>query len=170
MGWCESFRMMAGYNRWMNEKLYAICAGLSDGERKRDRKAFFKSIHGTLNHLLLTDRAWLGRFTGKPIQLGALDRELYADFEELRRERAKTDAAIEESCRGLTDEQLGVELSYTTSAGKRFTHPLAPALVHFFNHQTHHRGQLTTLLSQLGIDPGVTDVIAYYRESVAAEK
>lgn len=160
----NSFRMMAGYNRWMNEKLYASCATLSDEQRKRDLRAFFRSVHGTLNHLLLADRAWLGRFTGHPVQFRSLDQELYADFEKLRRERAKTDASIDEFCRELTEDRLEAEIDYATQAGKRYRHPLAPALVHFFNHQTHHRGQITTLLSQLGIDPGATDVILYYRE------
>ena len=160
----DSFRLMAGYNRWMNEKLYALCAMLSDEERKRDRRAFFRSIHGTLNHLLLGDRAWLGRFTGRPLSFRSLDQELYADFDELRRERASTDAAIEGFCRDLTDERLSADIVYATTAGKRYSHPLAPALVHLFNHETHHRGQITTLLSQLGIDPAATDVIEYYRE------
>lgn len=160
----DSFRLMAGYNRWMNEKLYALCATLSDEERKRDRRAFFRSIHGTLNHLLLTDRAWLGRFTGRPLSFRSLDQELYADFDELERGRASTDAAIEEFCRDLTDEPLNADIVYATTAGKGYRHPLAPALVHLFNHEAHHRGQITTLLSQLGIDPGVTDVIDYYRE------
>jgi uncharacterized damage-inducible protein DinB len=161
----DHFRLMAGYNRWMNEKLYTICGKLSDEERKRDRAAFFRSIHGTLNHLLLGDRAWLGRFTGRPLSFRSLDEELYADFGELRRERASMDAEIEEFCRDLTEERLSATIEYATTAGKRYSHPLAPALVHLFNHQTHHRGQVTTLLSQLGIDPGATDVIAYYRES-----
>jgi uncharacterized damage-inducible protein DinB len=160
----DSFRLMAGYNRWMNEKLYALCATLSDEERKRDRRAFFRSIHGTLNHLLLTDRAWLGRFTGRPFSFRSLDQELHADFDELRRERPSTDAAIEEFCRDLTEERLNADIVYATTAGKGHSHPLAPALLHLFNHEAHHRGQITTLLSQLGIDPGVTDVIAYYRE------
>lgn len=160
----DGFRLMAGYNRSMNEKLYALCETLSDEERKRNRGAFFRSIHGTLNHLLLTDRAWLGRFTGRPLSFRSLDQELYADFDELRRERAKTDAAIAAFVAGLTAEKLAEDFSYTTYAGKSYTHALGPALVHLFNHETHHRGQITTLLSQLGIDPGVTDVIAYYRE------
>jgi uncharacterized damage-inducible protein DinB len=163
----ESLRMMAGYSRWMNEKLYSVCATLSDEERKRDRQAFFRSIHGTLNHLLLTDRGWLDRFRGAPWGFRSLDQELYADFAELRRERAATDAAIEQYVGTLTVERLSEDFTYTTYAGKTFTHPLGPALVHLFNHQTHHRGQLTTLLSQQGIDPGVTDVIAYYREQSA---
>jgi uncharacterized damage-inducible protein DinB len=164
----DALRMMAGYNRWMNEKLYALCATLSDEERKRDRQAFFRSIHGTLNHLLLTDRGWLGRFRGAPWTFRSLDQELYGDFAELRRERADTDAEIEQYVADLSPERLAAEFTYTTYAGKTFTHPLAPALVHFFNHQTHHRGQLTTLLSQVGLDPGVTDVIAYYRDNVVA--
>jgi uncharacterized damage-inducible protein DinB len=163
----DSLRIMAGYNRWMNERLYALCGGLPDEERKKDRKAFFRSIHGTLNHLLLGDRAWLGRFTGRPVQFRSLDQELYGDFDELRRERVRTDAAIEEFCHHLTEAQLSREISYATTAGKSYVHPLGPAVLHMFNHQTHHRGQVTTLLSQLGIDPGATDVIAYYREVLA---
>jgi uncharacterized damage-inducible protein DinB len=166
MNLCDSLRMMAGYNHWMNEKLYAVCAQVSDEDRKRDRKAFFRSIHGTLNHLLLTDRGWLGRFNGKPWAFRSLDQELYADFDELRRERTKTDREIEEFVIGITPERLDAPFSYQNYAANKFTHPLSPALVHLFNHQTHHRGQLTTLLSQLGIDPGVTDAMAFYREHV----
>jgi uncharacterized damage-inducible protein DinB len=160
----EHFRMLAAYNRWANEKLYALCDALPDEERKRDRKAFFHSIHGTLNHLLLGDRAWLGRFIGEPVSFRSLDQELYADWGDLRRERAKTDAAIESFCNGLTEERLGADLDYATQAGTRHRHPLAPALVHLFNHETHHRGQLTTLLMQTGVDPGAIDLIVYYRE------
>src|SRR5258708_38163046 len=72
----DSLRMMAGDNQWMNEKLYAVCAMISEEDRKRDRKAFFRSIHATLNHLLLTDRAWLGRFNGKPCALRSIDQQL----------------------------------------------------------------------------------------------
>ena len=107
------FRMLAGYNRWMNERLYSLCAELSDGERKRDRKAFFRSIHGSLNHVLLADRSWLGRFTGTEFPIRSLDQELYADFEDLRRERAVTDAAIEEFCTGLDEDSFGGERSST---------------------------------------------------------
>jgi uncharacterized damage-inducible protein DinB len=162
----DSLLMMAGYNRWMNEKLYAVCAQVPDEERKRDRKAFFRSIHGALNHLLLTDRGWMGRFEGKPWAFGALNQELYADFDELRRERATTDREIEAFVTAMTPQRLDAPFDYQNYAGKRFSHPLGPALVHLFNHQTHHRGQVTTLLSQLGIDVGVTDAIAFYREQV----
>ena len=151
---------MAAYNRWMNERLYECCAGIPDAERKRDAGAFFRSIHGTLNHLLVGDRIWMGRFTGKPFAVKSLAEELYADFAELRRERAATDAAIVAWAGALTESDLAGELSYTSMLKPQPRHyPMWFAVAHFFNHQTHHRGQLTTLLSQRGIDPGVTDLL-----------
>ena len=77
-------RDMASYNRWMNQRLYSVCAELPDRERKEDRGAFFKSIHGTLNHLLVGDKVWLARFFGESFQIEGLDQELYSDFDELR--------------------------------------------------------------------------------------
>jgi len=82
---------MAAYNRWMNDRIYAACTALSDEERKRDVGVFFKSVHGTLNHLLLGDRVWMGRFTGVPFSVQSLDQELYAEFGELRAQRQRTD-------------------------------------------------------------------------------
>src|SRR5678815_2616838 len=93
---------MTRYNRAMNERLYECSARLSDAERKEDARAFFKSVHGTLNHLLLGDRIWMGRFMDNPITVKSLDQELYSDFEELRRERGRTDEAIASWAAGLT--------------------------------------------------------------------
>lgn len=163
----EHARVMARYNRWMNDKLYAVAEKLSDDDRKRDRGAFFRSIHGTFNHLLLADRVWLGRFTGAALSEGelgpggirSLDQELYADFGELRRERAKTDDEIDAFVATLTDEKLAAPLRYLRR-GVVNEFPLWHAVAHLFNHQTHHRGQVTTLLLQLGRDPGVTDLPA----------
>jgi uncharacterized damage-inducible protein DinB len=153
-------RTMARYNRWMNEKLYASAAQLDDATRKADLGAFFKSIHGTLNHLLLADRLWMGRFVGVPFAAKTLDEELYADFDELRRQRTMTDDAVDAYVAGLTDTALGGTLSYTSLVNPApRSIPLALAVTHFFNHQTHHRGQLTTLLMQRGVDPGVTDLM-----------
>lgn len=151
---------MAAYNRWMNDRLYGCCATLSDEERKRDVGAFFKSIHGTLNHLLLADRVWLGRFTREPFAIKSLDQELYSDFAQLRTERAATDDAITRWISTLAEADLAGEIAYTSMVNpepRRYV--LWFAVTHFFNHQTHHRGQLTTLLSQHGVDPGVTDLI-----------
>jgi uncharacterized damage-inducible protein DinB len=153
-------RRMARYNRWMNEKLYASSAALTDAQRKEDVGAFFKSIHGTLNHLLLGDRVWMGRFTGVPFTVQSLSQELYADFDELRGERKRTDEAIIAWTDGLREADLDGVLAYTSivSPAPR-TEPMDLAVTHFFNHQTHHRGQVTTLLMQRGIDPGVTDLM-----------
>jgi uncharacterized damage-inducible protein DinB len=156
----EQARDMAAYNQWMNQRLYAVCDELSDAERRQDRGAFFKSIHGTLNHILLGDRVWMGRFLDEPFHVDSLDQELYRDWEELKRERQKSDAQILQWAVGLTDEILGGTLRYTSIVNPA---PRACemwlAIAHFFNHQTHHRGQLTTLLCQCGKDIGVTDLM-----------
>jgi uncharacterized damage-inducible protein DinB len=155
-------RTMAAYNRAMNERVYEACAKLTDAERKRDAGAFFKSIHGTLNHLLVGDTVWMGRFNGRPTVIRSLDQELHADFQELRTHRVAMDESIVEWVGGLDAAKLSGELTYVSVAGNRTsTFPLWFALTHFFNHQTHHRGQVTTLLSQQGVDPGVTDLIAF---------
>ncbi len=162
-------RTMARYGRWMNERLYECCARLTDEQRKRDTGAFFKSIHGTLNHLLLADRVWMGRFVGKPFTAKSLDQELYADFAQLCAERALTDDAIDRWVETLDDQTLKGQLTYMSlvNPGPR-SYPLWLAVTHFFNHQTHHRGQLTTLLSQQGIDPGVTDLLGLPQRAEAA--
>jgi uncharacterized damage-inducible protein DinB len=153
-------RTMQSYNRWMNDRLYDCCGKLSDEERKRGVGAFFKSIHGTLNHLLLADRIWLGRFTGIPFVVKSLNQELYSDFAQLRSERMATDVAISDWSSSLAEADLAGELLYISVVNPKPRRlPLWVAVTHFFNHQTHHRGQLTTLLVQHGIDPGVTDLI-----------
>jgi len=165
---------LARYNRWMNDKLYGLAATLSDDTRKRDCGAFFKSIHGTLNHLLLADRVWLARFTGVTIPadcmgpggIRSLDQELYGDFEQLRRERVRTDDELSAWISGLTHERLAAPLVYMRR-GEKQESPLWWAVAHVFNHQTHHRGQITTLLMQQGCDPGVTDLVAMLREEAA---
>ena len=170
----EHARVMARYNRWMNDKLYAVAEKLTDAERTQDRKSFFGSIHRTLNHLLLADRVWLGRFTGAVLEEGemgpggirSLDQELYGDFEELRRKRATTDDELSAWVSGLTHEWLAAPLVYMRR-GQKHESPLWWAVAHVFNHQTHHRGQITTLLTQQGCDPGVTDLFAMLREEAA---
>jgi uncharacterized damage-inducible protein DinB len=171
---------LARYNRWMNERLYRLAGELTDEERKRDMHAFFRSVHGTFNHLVLTDRVWLARFTGdrelatvtasngERIAIRSLDQELFSDFGELRRVRDETDSFIETWVETLTPARLAATLAYGDSKGNPHEHPLWWAVSHFFNHQTHHRGQLTTLLSQLGRDPGVTDLIAMLRTAPPA--
>lgn len=165
---------LARYNRWMNDKLYGLAATLTDEARKRDSGAFFKSIHGTFNHILLADRVWLARFEGMPIPAGfmgpggirALDQELHVDFEDLRRERALTDDRLTAWVSTLTLEMLAAPFVLVRGSQKQEL-PLGLAVAHVFNHQTHHRGQITTLLTQQGCDPGVTDLVAMLRQETA---
>lgn len=169
----EQYRALARYNTWMNGKLYALAATLDPAERTRDRGAFFGSVQGTLGHVLWADRIWLWRFTkdaqvgvsrdrdGNPIPYGMHDQVLYPDFDDLRRERAATDVHIERWTGGLTEDDLAAPIRYASASRGEREHPLWMAVTHFFNHQTHHRGQATTLLKQLGHDPGVTDFMVF---------
>lgn len=155
----DYYRTMARYNQWMNEKIYACCAQLSDGDRKADRGAFFKSIHGTLNHLLYGDRVWMGRLSHQPYSYPRLGQDLYADFGELRQARIEMDAALIGWVATFTPAWLAQPFAYTSNIDRQAR--LLPTwllVTHLFNHQTHHRGQVTTLLCQLGVDPGPTDL------------
>ncbi|MCW7539159.1 DinB family protein [Aquabacterium sp. A7-Y] len=167
------YRWMARYNTWINARLLEAAASLSDAERKRDRGAFFGSIHGTFNHLVVGDKLWLGRFAGLGPGFEMLDEEVlslppftgldmqvFEDFDVMVRHRQRMDAAIEAFAAQLTPELVSASFAYTTSKGLARRHPCWQALSHFFNHQTHHRGQITTLLMQAGVDPGMTDLLA----------
>ncbi|MEX0740836.1 MAG: DinB family protein [Pseudohongiella sp.] len=157
--WLVYAKTMANYNQQMNTRLYDVCTMLPDARLKEDRGAFFKSIHGTLNHILLADKVWLGRFTNDPFAVSSLAQELHADFVGLRQEREQQDQRIVDWVADLRADIFGEDLTYgpVTSPTPK-TLPMWLAVTHFFNHQTHHRGQVTTLLSQMGIDPGVTDL------------
>ncbi len=168
----KQFARLACYNHWMNERLYALAAQMSDEERKLDRGAFFRSVHGTLNHILLGDRIWLARFANSghafaalkdcalPPDVASLGEEFYSDFTTLTQERDKSDLAIEAWMAELDDAILDSILRYKRMNGEAHEHSFWLVLTHFFNHQTHHRGQVTTLFMQSGRDPGVTDFIA----------
>ena len=153
---CQAF---AAYNTWMNEKLYDCAQELSDEARKLDRGAFFRSIHSTLNHVLWSDRLWVNRFTGSKYQTGTIGVDLYGDFEHLRLARVEIDAELTDWALRVRPEQLAGPLTWIPSGGERdITRPMWLCVTHLFNHQTHHRGQVTTLIKQAGIDPGVTDL------------
>ena len=166
---------MARYNAWMNEKLLTVCDTLSDAELRSNQGLFFKSVLATLNHLLLADRAWMLRFTkdreryvsrnadGSVIQITGLDHMLYSDWEAFKAERRKTDADIDAWVEELDEQSLLEHIVYKTSTGLEFDHPMWQAVSHLFNHQTHHRGQVTAALTRLGKDPGVTDIAVMFR-------
>lgn len=153
------YQLMAEYNCWMNQNLYSVCYAIPDEQRKQDVGGFFKSIHGTLNHLLYGDRAWMGRFTVQPFSVTAMGQELYADFDVLRAEREITDRQIIAWSSHLQSDWLSQPFEYTSNVDSKCrVLPTWVLVTHMFNHQTHHRGQITALIKQLGCDPGVTDI------------
>jgi uncharacterized damage-inducible protein DinB len=163
----EIWAQYARYNRLANEKLYAACGGLSDAQYRRDLGAFFKSVHGTLNHLLLGDTIWITRFEGgshPSTDLGAI---LYEEFAKLRQARAAMDRRIERFFLDVPADFERRSVRYVNNAGVDSEDPLSVILPHFFNHQTHHRAQVHTLLSQLGRDPPVLDLHRVLRPNPA---
>lgn len=150
---------LARYNEWMNSRLYALCATLPDDELRADRGAFFGSIYATLNHIAYADLAFLSRFTGEPPVVPELGADLFGSFAALRSQREALDARLLAWTAALTSEGLGESLTYTSKVdGVTRTRPRWLLLAHLFNHQTHHRGQVTTLLAQQGLDMGSTDL------------
>lgn len=176
------FRLLAGYNRWMNERLYALASELPAADVFADRGAFFGSIFGTLSHLVVADTIWLKRFRQHAsrsevlAQMDALDtpRALdarpCADLAALRARREWLDGIIVAWVDTLDAATLAVPLEYLNLRGDPFRRPLDGTLLHVFNHQTHHRGQITTLFAQMGVDVGVTDLFARVPDLSAADR
>lgn len=152
----DYFRLMDRYNRWQNGQMFEVCQQLSRSDLNRDQGAFFNSIHGTLNHILVADKIWMSRLDGTPFQFVSLDQELHADFRALHDDRVETDQSISRFVRSL--QNISGNLNYTDSFGSERSLPMHQALGHLFNHSTHHRGQVTTLLFQQGVDMGITDL------------
>jgi uncharacterized damage-inducible protein DinB len=160
------FAMMAGYNAWCNERIYDVVAQLPDADYRADRGAFFKSVHGTLNHLLVADRIWLKRFSGWGDAPNRLDAILFENLNDLRDARHKEDERIVAYIDSLSEADLGGRIRYTTITNPvEIEQPLAPALIHFFNHQTHHRGQVHCLLTGFGLEAPSLDLILFQRKS-----
>ena len=167
----QQIALMATYNRWMNQKVYEAARSLSDEDLLADRRAFFGSIFGTLNHLVLGDIVWLKRFARHPAGHSALaplstldvpsrlDQLAFSDIRELSARREWLDPIIIDWAHALSESDLDQQLHYRNMAGTATSKNFYSLLVHFFNHQTHHRGQVTTLLTQAGRDVGDTDLI-----------
>lgn len=152
------FRMLATYNTLANERLYATCASLTDAELRKTRLAFFKSILGTLNHIMVGDRIWLARFAGEEVPSTGLDAILYDDFEQLHAARIYEDARIEDFLKTIDATFLEGAIEYINNEGWVFVDPMPLLLSHFFNHQTHHRGQIHDMLTQTEVAPPVLDM------------
>jgi uncharacterized damage-inducible protein DinB len=161
--------MMAAYNRWANRRLYGAAAAVSERDYRADRGAFFGSLHGTLNHLLVGDLIWMQRFTGGGEAPGQLDAILHDDFAALRWARETLDQRIIDYAEALTDEALAGTIRYrSTRSPAELEQELAPLLLHFFNHQTHHRGQAHALLTAIKGEAPSLDLLIYQRETGAS--
>lgn len=163
---------MANYNHWMNQRIYDAACGLPEEEVKKDRGAFFGSIFQTLNHIAAGDTIWLRRFS-VPSETSALQtaligfpkpaslrQEVATSLSELYEYREKLDEIIVHWSQSLTSKQLASPFVYRNMAGQYFSKNFGFLVQHFFNHQTHHRGQVSTLLFQAGVDIGGTDLLS----------
>ena len=167
----ESLHLLARYNQWMNERLYAATATLPEHAIAQPRGAFFGSLLGTLNHLVVADTLWLQRFAVHPARYqalaaiaaasppAALDAPLAPTLAALQARRQALDATIATWMTQVGAADLDVVLHYRNTRGDAHRRRFGDLLLHFFNHQTHHRGQATTLLSQAGVDMGATDLL-----------
>jgi len=160
------YRMLGHYNAWANARLYDAAVRLSAEQYRADRGAFFKSVHGTLNHLLATDRIWMQRFTGEGDATDRLDAILFGTLAELRPAREAEDRRIIDFVDRLDDARIAGTIKYRrVSTPEVFEQALAPALAHWFNHQTHHRGQVHALLTGLVGRAPELDLLYYQRLS-----
>jgi uncharacterized damage-inducible protein DinB len=168
----KNFELLANYNRWMNENIYQVATKLDPETLYQDLGAYFGSIGGTLNHIMIADIIWLKRFLNHPSKFSALawvaklpdpdslDQILHRNLNQLTHARKNLDQTLIELCQELNHQDLNVSLTYQNTKGITFSKPFGALVQHLFNHQTHHRGQVTTLFSQCGLDPGVTDMLA----------
>ena len=146
----SQFQKLAAYNKWANARLYAAALGLSENDYRKPTGVFFGSLHGTLNHLLLTDRLWLKRLTGEGDDVpNRLDEMLFEDRTELARARHREDERIFNVIGRYDDQTFTEPFKYSNTSGKQFEQPLCDVLMHLFNHQAHHRGQAHSCLSIL---------------------
>lgn len=175
----DHIRLMANYNGWMNGKIYHAVRALPVADIFADKRAFFGSLYATLRHITGGDMIWLKRFATHPAGYPALDplpqlppqergeQPGMADFHQLMQHREALDRSIIAWARAVEDSALDYVMHYTNSRGEVSDKDFFGLVMHFFNHQTHHRGQVTTLLSQLGVDIGDTDLLVLIPDQVA---
>ena len=154
----DSFRMFAGYNQQANRRLYALASQIDEAEYRRERQVSFGSMHALLNHMLLADGIWMARFAGGGKITPPLNTVLFDNFPALQQARVEKDREIVAFFDGADEEFLSRPLRYANSLGKDYVDSAGTAVFHFFNHQTHHRGQVHVLFSQTGVKPPSLDL------------
>jgi uncharacterized damage-inducible protein DinB len=165
-----NFRQLADYNHWANKRIYAAALAMPEAQYRETTGVFFGSLHGTLNHLLLTDRVWLKRLTGEGEHPARLDAILFEDRRELARARMAEDSRLQRVVGGYSEADLATPVSYQTMSGAPQQQVLAEILLHLFNHQTHHRGHAHACCSILtGQEPPSLDLLMFQRGMPAPE-
>ena len=163
----EHLRMMARYNKWANAQLNTAVMNISHDAYMAKREAFFGSIHGGLNHILLVDRIWRGRVEGNPHPVDRLDIIVTDSREAFLRERMAEDDILIDFTDSFDEKTLDEKVTYSSLIGFTGTDPRRLILAHMFNHATHHRGQIHALLTQVPADPPPLDLMIYIRETEA---
>lgn len=159
------FLQMAEYNAWANGRLYRMAQALPEDLYRKDVGVYFKSLHGTLNHLLTADRIWMRRLTGAGDHPDRLNAIVFDDLPALSAARREEDQRIIRFVQGLDESAFGKILDYKTLNGTPQRQRRSEVLAHFFNHQTHHRGQAHAVLTILGVDePEPLDLLIMQRE------
>jgi uncharacterized damage-inducible protein DinB len=158
------FRRLARYNSWANRRIFGAVGQLDAADWQAPRSGFFGSLQKTLNHILVADRIWLGRFEGREHGMHGLDQLLHPEFAALQQARVAEDARIERHLEELPTGQLKDELAYRNMAGEAKRTPRDLALAHFFNHQTHHRGQAHAMLAGTAVPPPPLDLLYFLPE------
>ncbi|MEN9518320.1 MAG: hypothetical protein RLZZ381_908 [Cyanobacteriota bacterium] len=171
MSLLSNLQLMSQYNQWMNQKIYQVAQQLGNEKIQQDQGAFFGSLFGTLNHIYVADIIWLRRFAQHAKNYQSLNQlpELSSytklnqtvanDLESLNKLRQELDNIIINWCQEIDPEDLEDNLSYIDTKGNSYQKNFAQLIHNLFNHQTHHRGQVSTLISQQGLDVGVTDLL-----------
>ena len=163
----DYFATLSRYHVWADRKLLGSLEPISDVDYHSDQGLFFRSIHRTLNHLLLVDLLWHGRLTGAPFAVNGLGQELVKERDRLSEEMLRQAGVLRDLVAGLDEARIGMTNAYLDTEGNRREFPLALQLAHAFNHATHHRGQVTAVITRLGHESPVLDLPYFLAEDRA---
>jgi len=158
----DNVRTLYAYNSWANHRVLDACAPLSAAQLTQDLHSSFPSVRDTLAHIMLAEWLWLERWLGRSPAFPASD---FADLAAIRARWQKIEVDLNAFIQKLSAADLDRVVEYKNTKGNVFSNPMWQMLQHLVNHGTYHRGQITTMLRQLGASPSTTDLIAFFREN-----